>query len=1181
MAFACTVKPEKPVLFDLVSGDYSGIHFNNRIHPFENDTLNALEYDVLFNGGGVGIGDFNGDGLQDVFFSGNLVSSKLYLNQGNFKFQDITEKSGTSTEKWCTGVSIVDINQDDLMDIYVSVATDCRTKGDRSNLLFINQGNSEEKIPFFVESSEEYGLADDGISIQSAFFDYDKDGDLDCYILTNAMEQTSRNRLHEKLDNGQSSSNDRLYKNVGNKDGHPVFENVTLSAGISKEGHGLGICITDLNNDGWLDVYCANDFVSNDIIWVNNQDGTFSDLSAEYLTHTSYSSMGVDVQDFNNDGLSDICVVDMLPESEQRRKMMVIKTNSEFIQIAEKLGYQKQYVRNVLQLNQGANDQGTLKFSEISQLAGVHATDWSWAPLLADFDNDGLKDLLVTNGYRRDITNLDYAVYLNQQESFYRMSEEEARKDRIKRLYELPEVKIQNYLYRNKDGLTFEDVSNAWGLSEKNYSNGAAYADFDNDGDLDLVFNNIDSEASLYRNKLISSDFTRSIGRKENTHFVRLKLKSGVHQSKALGAKVKVLLSTGELKYQENLPVRGYLSSVDPVLLFGLGTATSFKVEVTWADGIIQTIENLSPDTLHSIEYNGSPNNPHKSQSNHQKIFDQLSAQSLGISFTHMEYPFDEFKRTLTLHQQYTRQSPGMAIGDVDGNGLDDLFIGADPNQLRTIYLQKHPGMFEALPQGENNLEDMGALFFDADDDGDKDLYVVSGGSINLKDKDYIYHDRLYLNDGKGNMSRSQDKIPLTRFSGSVVAAADFDHDGDLDLFRGSRVSAGEYPVTPDSYLLRNDNGQFKDVTNELGEGLQKVGMVSSALWTDYNQDGWFDLIVVGEFMPITFFENKKGKLVLDDEATHSNTSGWWNSISSGDFDQDGDLDYIVGNLGLNSQYRASADEPIRVYGADFDNNGTMDPVITYFKVGNEAPVAVRETMHGQLSTLIKSRFDSYDAYSRASITDVFTDSELKKAQVLSAVEMRSAYLENTGNSKFVLKPLPVEAQISPVFGSRINDFNDDGFLDVLLVGNSNAFESYTGQYHASLGTLLLGEGKGGFTYVPQTKSGLYLTHDQKALGTIFTGKESLIVLTNNNAEPQLLQSSYQESGEYIALQPMEVSLEITYTNGKTERMEIGYGGGYLTQSSRGFPVPKNKVEKVIVYDFSGTSTRIIKLKTE
>ncbi len=1170
---ACKQVPKSQYLFVKIPAEDSGLDFNNLIQPFESDTLNALEYDVMFNGGGVGIGDFNADGLQDIFFAGNMVPSKLYLNLGDFRFRDVTMEAGIHTNKWCTGVSIADINQDGLPDIYLSVANATGSREDRSNILFINQGN-KGNVPLFEESGTRYGLADEGFSIQAAFFDYDKDGDLDCYILTNAMERTGRNQLRKKKDDGQGESNDRLYQNVGIKDGHPVFENVTHKAGIVKEGHGLGICITDLDQDGWLDVYCANDFVSNDLIWINNHDGTFTDRSSEFLKHTSYNSMGVDVQDFNNDGLPDICVVDMLPESEQRRKMMVMKTNTDFFKIAKTLGYQDEYVRNVLQVNQGKNEKGNVRFSEIGQLAGIHATDWSWAPLLADFDNDGLKDLVVSNGYRRDITNLDYAVYLNQESSFQGKSAAKARQQRLKKLYELPEAKLRNYLFKNKGGLTFEEVSNTWGFEEEAYSNGAAYADFDNDGDLDLVFNNIDSKASLYKNNLISGDPSQNIGAKEETHFVRVQLRSDNGTTVATGAKVRVEVPSGDMGYQENLPVRGYMSSVDPTLFFGLGRHTSFTLEIEWADGTFQRSIGLEPDTLHIIEY--APQRDLLATAERDPgYFRLLNADSLGLNFKHEEFVFDEFKRTFSLHQQYNRNSPGIAIGDVDGNGLDDIFIGADPGRLRTIFLQQEGGIFEALAQGENNLEDMGALIFDTDNDGDKDLYVVSGGSLGMIEENHVYNDRLYLNNGNGTMVRSRNLIPNTLFSGSVVAAADFDHDGDLDIFRGSRVSVGQYPAIPENYLFRNDQGVFADVTANLSEGLKGVGMVTSALWTDYNQDGWFDLVVAGEFMPITFFENQKGKLVLDGAATISDSEGWWNSIIPGDFDQDGDMDYIAGNLGLNSQYKATAAEPIRVYASDFDANGSMDPIFTYFKEGKEMPVMVRDVVHEQLSALINRRFGSYDAYSRAALTDLFNEKELEKALVLSAYEMRSSYIENKGDGSFELRPLPMEAQLAPVFGMLCNDYNNDGLLDVLLVGNSEAFETYTGPCDASLGTLLLGDGRGGFEYVPQERSGLYLDFDQKALATVNTGHENMIVLTNNDAETQIL-SGFNAHGDYISMEPMEVTVEIIHGDGNPERLEIGYSGGYLTQSSRGFYIPDKNVREVRIYNFSGKQTRTI-----
>jgi hypothetical protein len=1121
---------EKTTLFTKIESVHSDINFNNLIAPFESDSLNGLEYDILFNGGGIGIGDFNNDGYQDIFFAGNLVSSKLYLNLGNFKFTDVTIDSGLQTDRWCTGVSVADINQDGLLDIYVCVSNPGASSEKRSNLLFINKG-SKDGIPKFEEMGVKYKLNDDGFSVQASFFDYDKDGDLDCYLLTNAKE-SERNRLTKKKNDGKGLSNDKLYENIGKVKDHLVFRNVSLEAGITKEGHGLGLCVSDLNQDGWLDIYCANDFVSNDLIWINNKNGTFVDKSSDFLTHTSFNSMGVDIQDFNNDSRPDICVLDMLPENEERRKMMVMKTNTNYFTVAESLGYQDEYVRNVLQLNQDKNNVGNLKFSEIGQLSGIHATDWSWAPLIADFDNDGFKDLFISNGFRRDITNLDYVAYLNQPKALNGKSGKELQNERVQKLYKLPEVKLNNYLYRNNGDLTFKDVSIAWGFEEKTYSNGAAYADFDNDGDLDLVFNNIDDKASLYRNNLISSDFLKENTLINDTHYIRFKLISDNKINKNVGAKVYVILPSGESLYQENLSVRGYMSSVDPVLFFGLGNHTSIKVKIVWADDKIQIIDNLEVDTLHEIQYKPIEITK-KNNSKTAQIFKQLNVDSLGLTFEHQEYEFDEFRFTPSLHQQYNKNSPGLAIGDVDGNGFDDVFIGADPSHKRSIFLQKESGEFKELIQGENNQEDLGSLLFDADKDGDLDLYVVSGGSTRARDQSSIFQDRLYLNDGTGRMTRSKDRIPNTIFSGSTIVAADFDHDGDLDLFRGGRVSVGEFPMTPESYLFRNDNGVFKDVTDEVATDLRKVGMVTSALWTDYNQDGWFDLIVVGEFMPITFYLNKKGKLIKDDNATILKSEGWWNSITSGDFDLDGDMDYILGNLGLNSQYKSSLKEPLNLYAFDYDNNGIIDPIMTYFKEGKEVPIIVRDVMFDQLGFLMRKRFNSYSSYAKATIDNVLTKKEIKISKILSAVEMRSCLLENTGDGKFILKPLPLEAQFSPVFGSLAEDFNRDGFLDVLLVGNSDAFDTYTGSYNASLGTLLLGNGVGDFTYVPQNKSGLYLEGDAKALGLLNTRKGLLIVVTKNNDATQLLTFENNKNIENISLTYDEVIADVLFKNGK------------------------------------------------
>lgn len=1159
--------------FTKVLPAHSGITFNNEIARFESDSLNALEFDPLFNGGGVGVGDFNGDGYADIFFAGNLVSSRLYLNTKEFRFSDVTQEAGLVTTKWCTGVSVADVNQDGKLDIYVSVAGPSPLT--RSNLLFINQGNNGSGVPVFREMASAYGLDDAGFSIQAAFFDYDRDGDLDCYVLTNAVEKTGRNRLRPKRLDGKGPSTDKLYENTGAHDGHPLFKEVSKKAGILKEGYGLGLCVTDLNDDGWLDMYCANDFVSNDLLWINNQDGSFTDRAADYFKHTAYNSMGLDIQDINNDGLLDVCVVDMLPESIERKKMMVIKTSWEYFQLARQMNYQDQYVRNVLQLNRGATATGEVKFSDISQLAGVHATDWSWAPLLADMDHDGYKDLFVTNGYRRDITNLDYVVYLNQEASNYgNQFSPSVRKKMIDGLYNLPEIKLHNYLYRNKGDLTFEDVSESWGLEEKTYSNGAAYADLDNDGDLDLVFSNLDAEAGVYRNELITS----APSSERTNHYIRFQLQSDFgQQNVGVGARIKIVLRDGQILLQENLPVRGFMSSVEPVLHFGLGSNERCSAEITWANGKKQLQENLRVDTLHLISYDPSGQvNVSATPSVEARILMHVNPATVGLDHRHEEFAFDEFKRTPSLPHQFSRNSPGIAVADADGNGLDDLFMGEDREKDRYLFMQKSQGKFEKVLLGKNDFEDMGSLFFDADADGDQDLYVVSGGSLYGETNNFMYQDRLYLNDGTGKLTRGQNLLPEIKYSGSTVVAADFDRDGDLDIFRGSRVQAEKYPYPPRSYLLQNrGKGKFADVSSTLAPGLAEVGMVSASLWTDYNNDGWIDLAVVGEFMPVTFFRNEKGKLLKDDKASLQKSEGWWNSIAGADFDLDGDTDYIAGNLGLNSQYKASAEEPVRVYAADFDQNGSIDPIISYYRQGKEHAAAIRDVMYDQLTAIMRKRFVSYTAYANAGLQEVLQTDERSRALVLQAFEMRSCFIENRGDGTFSIRPLPTQAQFSPVFGIVVQDFNMDGFSDVLLAGNSYAAETYSGWYDASVGTLLLGNGKGSFSIVNDQVAGLSLDQDTKALAQVAAGKETWIVATNNNGPVQVLKGSIKpESVKTVAPGPMDAYGMVALADGRKQKVEFYYGGGYLSQSSRMLYLPP-EYQRLEIYSYSGEVTRV------
>ncbi|WP_461051948.1 VCBS repeat-containing protein [Spirosoma arcticum] len=1181
---ACKTDRAADALFTTIRSTESGVTFNNAMQPFENDTLNANTYDPMYNGAGVGVGDFNRDGQQDLFFAGNNVTCRLYLNRGNFSFDDVTAKAGVTTRAWCTGVSVADVNQDGWPDIYVSVAGRDTNRAVRHNLLFINTSRKIGAVPTFRELGHEYGLDDSGMNTQAAFFDYDRDGDLDCYILNNAMERTGRNTIRPKRINGEGLSTDRLYRNMTTERANrtaeaelkseraadesnsysrsftplrrsdSLFKNVSREAGILKEGYGLGLTIADINQDGWPDVYCANDFLSNDVVYVNNGGNDsragFTDRAAAYFKHTSYNSMGVDIQDVNNDSRPDVMVVDMLPETNARQKMMLIKTNWEFFHLARQQGYQDEYVRNTLQLNMGENS-----FSEVGQLAGVFRTDWSWAPLLADLDNDGWKDLFITNGYRRDITNLDYVAYLNSSaSSFGRSGDRDFGRKSLAELYKLPDVKLHNYVYRNTGGdvqssdsgqvgatlPTFADKSETWGFGEPTFSNGAAYADLDNDGDLDLVINNMDDEAGLYRNE------TNWPGKPVDKHWLRLHLPA---DARGLGAEVRVRTADGMTQTVAAHPVRGYASSVEPFVHVGLGKHTDATVEVRWADGTYQAVGKLTVDRLHEISYKPTATSPPVPPTA-PKLFITADATTIGLTFRHQESPLNDFERTPLLPQVYAKNSPAIAIADADGNGLDDVFVGADPGQTRSLFLQTSPGRFQERVQGANDLEDMGSLFFDADGDGDPDLYVVSGGS-RLPDSSGIYQDRLYLNDGTGKLTRTQNVLPPTTSSGSCVVAADFDGDGDLDLFRAGRVNVGRYPMAPRCYLLRNDRGKFTDVTDQLAPGLRHAGMVCAALWTDYDNDNDPDLLLAGEFMPITLLKNTAGKFTIESLKTGTDQplSGWWNSLTGADFDLDGDIDYLAGNLGLNTRYRVSEKEPLQVYAKDFDGNGQIDPILTQYLQGGQHIVPIRDVLNDQMPTFSRKRFTNFQAYADKSLNDAFTSDDLDGATVLRANELRSCYLENKGGGRFAMHPLPGLAQVAPVFGMQTGDFNGDGLPDALLTGNSYASETYSGWHDAGRGCVLLGDGRGHFRAVAPEMTGLHADGDAKALAALSTGNEIVYLLSNNNGPVQLLKP--QKSIKPQPAKPGEVFRLVKHKDGRTQRVEFYYGSGYLSQSSR------------------------------
>lgn len=1085
LLIGCKPGPEKR--FELILPEESGVHFSNNIQ--ESESFNVMEFEYLYNGGGVGIGDFNKDGFQDVFFTGNQVSSKLYLNAGkNFKFDDVTETAGLTTSVWCTGVTVVDINQDTWPDIYISVAGFVDDSTQRANLLFVNQSAQHDGELTFKEMAKEYGLADMGYSTQTAFFDYDHDGDLDAYVLTNALEKYNRNALRPKKVNGEGASNDRLYRNRGGSE--PTFENVSCQAGILIEGYGLGVSIADLNNDGWEDIYCSNDFLSNDLIWVNQQDGTFKNMAASYLKHQTHNAMGVDIADFNNDLLPDIMVVDMLPNTNVRQKMMLPGSNYERFRMDLKMGYQPQYMRNTLQMAQ----EGQLKWSEISQLAGVEKTDWSWAPLFADFDNDGLRDLFISNGYRRDVTNLNFTAYLQELHSGGFGDKSLKKKDAYLKLMNLPEVKIPNFCYQNKGDLAFDDVSENWGLDTPSFSNGAAYADLDNDGDLDLVVNNIDSPAGIYRNNT------------KGNNWFRISLENPISQG------TKVTIYSDSLVQNAHLSItRGFVSAVEPFLHFGLGKLDKVdSIEIVWPDGKLQTERNLTVNQLYKLSY--EPDGLRKEREPEAAaMFVELFKDDL--EYEHYENEFNDFARTPLLINKLSENGPPIAVADVDNNGFEDFFIGSDYGEKSYIFFQVENESFKKVEVPKRDFfEDTNALFFDADGDGDQDLYVVSGGS-HLEGNSQAYQDRLYINDGAGGFSLNSALLPKIDISGSSVVAFDFDQDGDLDIFRGSKCLPGQYPLPVSSFLLENENGIFKDVTASKAPELLNLGLVNDAVIADFNKDGLSDLVIAGEWMPIKILfgskhTNGEYTLASENDFITDFPSGWWSSLAVGDFDQDGDMDIMAGNLGLNTNLKTAKNEPIEIYAADFDKNGSMDPIVTRYLHHRKWMLSTRDILTFQIPSM-KRRFPDYRKYADASFTDSFTSDEIKAAYHAEISELKTLYYENTGKA-FQKHDLPIETQISPIYGILLSDFNKDGFLDALLAGNSTASETIGGWHNASYGTVLLNDKKGGFSL--KRNSGFMASKEAKTIKKLKTKNGAdLLLVGNNNARLQVFRENEKQ----------------------------------------------------------------------
>nr|WP_295922723.1 VCBS repeat-containing protein [uncultured Dyadobacter sp.] len=1157
----------QPSLFQKLPSNRTGILFNNTIT--ESDSVNILSYYYCYNGGGVGIADFNNDGLHDVFFTGNMVSSKLYLNKGNMEFEDITEKAGVATKDWIMGVSVVDINHDGYTDIYLNVAGP-GLGARHHNLLFINQ-----KDLSFREEAAGYGLNDSSYCVQSAFLDYDRDGDLDMYLLTNDVDNVEKTFIQPAsypITRGRTA--DKLYENTGDTLGHPHYRDVSMRAGIVQEGYGLGVAVGDLNGDGWPDIYAANDFMPNDQLLINGQNKTFREAARESMPHQTYNGMGVDIEDINNDARPDIMVMDMLPETNERRKTMIAKADYEKHFMRQRAGYVDEFMRNTLQLNQGTNANGTTFFSDIAQLTGMHATDWSWGVLLADYDNDGLRDAYITNGFAKNITDLDFLAYNTDANMF---GTDAVRADRTKDLLgKLKGVKLSNYMYHNEGNLAFGNATKSWGLEYDSYSNAAAYADLDNDGDLDLVVNNINENAFVFENTSHAAE--------RPTHYLQCTFKGSEKNPAGVGTAVTAYFGKQQV-YSYFSPVKGYLSSMNGPLHIGLGESDVIdSLKVVWPDGKSQVLKSVKTNQRLTLEYTRATATEMAPQAS-APLFTQVN-EAYDIHWRHTENDFNDFIDEPLLLSMYSRKGPGIAIGDADSRNGADFFLGGAAGIPGMLFTQTDKGTFlpGAINTSDAKFEDTGALFLDTDADGDQDLYVVSGGS-DFKSDLSGYADRLYTNDGKGNFTRQMNALPVTTSSGSGVVAADFDRDGDLDLFRAGAVVPGNYPAAPRSYLLRNDGGNFKDVTAGLAPELVSPGMINAAVWSDFDSDGWIDLIVVGEWMSPLFFRNKKGKLVnVTNAAGISNMNGWWSSIYPADLDHDGDVDYILGNMGDNVDYRPLRDKPLELYHGDFAGNGKQKPLTTQYVLDQSGdqkafPMAYRDDLFRSMP-ILKKRFNTYEPYSRARLGDVFESGLISNARHFTTETFRSCILENKGNGQFAVKALPVEAQFSCVYGILVTDADGDGNSDILLTGNSLSNEVVFGSMDASLGLLLKGDGKLNFNALPASKSGLFLSGATRGLGALYNRDGRAVIIAPANADSlRLLSLTEAPEVRVIRARAGETRAEIVSKNGKVTKKEFYFGAGYLSQQEQAVEAGAS-VQEIRFFDIHGNKTRIVPQNT-